>query len=171
MSTMQVSSAPSGGSTSALSGARRLLERLIATPHDVAPAIARLGLGIVMFPHGAQKALGWFGGYGFGATMGYFTHSGIPAVLALLAIAAEFLGSIGLVLGALSRIAAFGIAVNMAVAIVTVHAPNGFFMNWFGNQKGEGFEYHLLALALAAIVMVKGAGVFSLDRWFSTRKL
>ncbi|HZU83171.1 MAG TPA: DoxX family protein, partial [Polyangiaceae bacterium] len=66
---------------------------------------------------------------------------------------------------------AFGIAVNMAVAIVMVHAPNGFFMNWFGNQKGEGFEYHLLALALAAIVMVKGAGVFSLDRWFSTRKL
>jgi putative oxidoreductase len=149
----------------------RLLERLLETPRDVGPTIARLALGLVMFPHGAQKMLGWFGGYGFAGTMGFFTQSGIPTVFAFLAIMAEFLGSIGLIAGALSRIAALGIAVNMAVAIVMVHAPQGFFMNWFGNQKGEGFEYHLLAIGLAAIVMVKGAGRLSLDRWLSTRKV
>lgn len=151
--------------------AARLLERLLATTDDVGPTLARLALGVVMFPHGAQKVLGWFGGPGYGAAMGHFTHSGIPSVLAFLAIMAEFLGSIGLVVGALSRVAAFGIAVNMVVAIVLVHAPQGFFMNWFGNQKGEGFEYHLLAIGLAAVVMVKGGGLLSLDRWFSTRKV
>jgi putative oxidoreductase len=156
--------------TSTAPGAR-WLERLLATTGDVAPTIARLALGVVMFPHGAQKMLGWFGGYGYSGTMGYFTHSGIPAVFAFLAIMAEFLGSIGLIIGALARVAAFGIAVNMVVAIVTVHASQGFFMNWFGNQKGEGFEYHLLAIALAAIVMVKGAGLKSVDRWLSARKV
>ena len=149
---------------SAPPGAVRSLSRVLATPADVGPTIARVALGLVMFPHGAQKMLGWFGGYGFAGTMGYFTHSGIPAPLALLAILAEFLGSIGLVTGALSRVAAFGIAVNMAVAIATVHASQGFFMNWFGHLKGEGFEYHLLAIGLAVVVMVKGAGQYSIDR-------
>jgi putative oxidoreductase len=170
MSTLSSPSTPFDRLTSAAPGAR-WLERLLATPHDAAPTIARLALGLVMFPHGAQKMLGWFGGYGYSGTMGYFTHSGIPAVFAFLAIMAEFLGSIGLIVGALSRVAAFGIAVNMAVAIAMVHASQGFFMNWFGNQKGEGFEYHLLAIALAAIVMVKGAGLWSLDRWLSARKV
>jgi putative oxidoreductase len=170
MSTLSSSSTHFDRSSSA-PGARwfeRTLERLVATTHDVGPTIARLALGVVMFPHGAQKMLGWFGGYGYSATMGYFTHSGIPAVFAFLAIMAEFLGSIGLIVGALSRIAAFGIAVNMAVAIATVHASQGFFMNWFGNRKGEGFEYHLLAIGLAAVVMVKGAGLLSVDRWISS---
>ena len=170
MATLSTSSTHFDQPTSA-APALRWLERLFATPDDVAPTIARLALGLVMFPHGAQKMLGWFGGYGYAGTMGYFTHSGIPAVFAFLAIMAEFLGSIGLILGALSRVAAFGIAANMIVAIVTVHASQGFFMNWFGNQKGEGFEYHLLAIALAAIVMVKGAGLLSFDRWLSTRKV
>ncbi|HLK35286.1 MAG TPA: DoxX family protein [Polyangiaceae bacterium] len=153
-----------------LSPAPRWVERLLATSQDVGPTIARLTLGIVMFPHGAQKMLGWFGGYGFAGTMGYFTHSGIPAVFAFLAIMAEFAGSIGLIVGALSRVAAFGIAVNMLVAIATVHASQGFFMNWFGNLKGEGFEYHLLAIGLAAVVLVKGAGRLSVDRLLSARK-
>jgi len=118
-----------------------------------------------MFPHGAQKALGWFGGYGFSGTMGFFTQQmHIPAPLAFLAIAAEFAGAIGLILGAFSRVAAFGIATNMVVAILTVHLANGFFMNWFGAQKGEGFEYHLLAIGLALIVMIYGAGKASIDR-------
>jgi len=172
MSTLSSPSTHFDRPTSAAPGARgaRLLERVLATPPDIGPTIARLALGVVMFPHGAQKMLGWFGGYGFAGTMGYFTHSGIPAVFAFLAIMAEFLGSIGLIVGALSRIAAFGIAVNMVVAIAMVHAPQGFFMNWFGNQKGEGFEYHLLAIGLAAIVLIKGAGLLSLDRWLSTRE-
>lgn len=144
----------------------KALQLLVKTNDSFAPVIARLALGIVMFPHGAQKALGWFGGYGFHGTMGFFTDKmHIPAPLAFLAIAAEFAGSIGLILGCLSRVAAFGIASNMVVAILTVHLANGFFMNWFqAPDKGEGFEYHLLAIGLALIVMIYGAGKASVDR-------
>src|SRR5208282_6276485 len=128
----------------------KALRFLFQTNDQCAPIIARLFLGCVMFPHGAQKALGWFGGYGFSGTMGFFTQQmHIPAPLAFLAIAAEFAGSIALVIGLLGRVAAFGIAVNMIVAILAVHGANGFFMNWYGNHKGEGYEYHLLTLALA----------------------
>jgi putative oxidoreductase len=146
----------------------KALQLLCKTNNSFAPLIARLTLGIVMFPHGAQKALGWFGGYGFSGTMNFFTQQmHIPAPLAFLAIAAEFAGSIGLIVGCLSRVAAFGIATNMIVAILTVHAANGFFMNWFGTQKGEGFEYHLLAIGLALVVIVCGAGKASLDSLFA----
>src|SRR3954471_23694656 len=118
---------------------------LFRTNNSFAPTLARLTLGIVMFPHGAQKVLGWFGGYGFSGTLHFFTDQmHIPAVFAVLAIAAEFFGSLGLITGFLSRIAALGIAVNMIVAVKMVHAANGFFINWFGNQKGEGYEYHIL---------------------------
>jgi putative oxidoreductase len=117
-----------------------------------------------MFPHGAQKALGWFGGYGFDGTMGYFTGTlHIPALFAFLAILAEFAGSLGLITGLLSRLSALGIAATMTVAIFMGHAENGFFMNWYGSQKGEGFEYHLLAIGLALIVAVHGGGKASLD--------
>jgi putative oxidoreductase len=142
----------------------KALNTLLKTNDSVATFITRISLGLVMFPHGAQKVLGWFGGYGFHGTMGFFTgQMHIPALFAFLAIAAEFAGSIGLVTGLLSRIAAFGIAVNMVVAIVTVHAANGFFMNWYGNQKGEGFEYHLLTLGLALAVIVAGGGKWAID--------
>ncbi len=148
----------------------KAIQLLFRTNGSFAPAIARLALGIVMFPHGAQKVLGWFGGYGFTATMTVFTHRmHIPAPFAFLAIAAEFAGSIGLILGGLSRVAAFGIATNMVVAILTVHGRNGFFMNWSGTQKGEGYEYHLLAIGLALIVMLYGAGKLSLDGWIAAR--
>jgi putative oxidoreductase len=142
----------------------KTLQLLFKTNNSFAPLLVRLTLGLVMFAHGAQLALGWFGGYGFSATMGFFTQQmHIPAPFAFLAIAAEFAGSIGLVFGALSRVAAFGIAATMVVAILTVHTANGFFMNWSGAQKGEGFEYHLLAIALALVVMINGAGKWSLD--------
>ena len=137
---------------------------LLQTESGVAGLILRLTLAIVMFPHGAQKALGSFGGHGFKATVNYFKSSGIPGFLAVLAIAAEFLGPIGLAIGFLTRIAAFGIACIMIVAVITVHWPHGFFMNWNGNQKGEGFEYHLLALAIAITLMIVGAGAWSVDR-------
>ncbi len=137
---------------------------LFKTNNSFAPTLARLTLGIVFFPHGAQKVLGWFGGYGFSGTMNFFTQQmHIPVVFAFLAIAAEFLGSLGLITGFLSRIAALGIAVNMIVAVKLVHGANGFFMNWYGNQKGEGFEYHLLVLGLALIVVIYGAGKVSVD--------
>src|SRR3954470_8438169 len=121
------------------------MKSLLKTSDSSLPLIARLTLGIVMFPHGAQKVLGWFGGYGFSGTMNFFTgQMHIPALFAFLAIAAEFAGSLGLITGFLARIAAFGIAMNMIVAVKMVHAANGFFINWFGNQKGEGYEYHIL---------------------------
>jgi putative oxidoreductase len=145
-----------------------MLRKLTATDDATATTILRLVLGIVFFAHGAQKMLGWFGGYGFTGTMGYFTGMmHIPAFFAFLAIAAEFFGGLGLILGLLTRVAAFGIAVNMLVAIVTVHSQFGFFANWSGTQKGEGYEYHLLVLAMCAFLMIKGAGAASVDRKLS----
>lgn len=142
----------------------KTLQLLLKTNDSAAPLLARLALGFAMFPHGAQKVLGWFGGHGFDATMGFFTGTlHIPAVFAFLAILAEFGGSLGLITGFLSRLSAFGIAVTMAVAIFMAHAGNGFFMNWSGAQKGEGFEYHLLAIGLALVVMIQGAGKASID--------
>ena len=146
-----------------------MVRKLFATDDSTATAILRLVLGIVFFAHGAQKMLGWFGGYGFSGTMGFFTGPmHIPAPLAFLAIAAEFFGGLGLILGFLTRIAALGIAVNMVVAIWKVHGAFGFFMNWAGTQKGEGFEYHLLALAVTTFLMIRGAGAFSIDRAIAT---
>jgi len=140
------------------------MKSIFNTANDHTLALVRLVLGIVFFMHGAQKTLAWFGGFGFHATMHFFTvDMGIPAVFAFLAISAEFLGGIGLIVGFLSRIAAFGIAVNMLVAIAVV-SHNGIFMNWYGTQKGEGYEYHLLAIALCILIMVKGAGALSVDR-------
>ena len=142
-----------------------MFHKLFATSNDFVLTVVRLILGVTFFMHGAQKMLGWFGGYGFHATMGTFTHYlGIPAPLAFLAICAEFFGGLGLLVGLLSRIAALGIMVNMLVAIATVHHVNGFFMNWTGQQKGEGFEFHLLAIALAIVVLIKGSGAVSIDR-------
>lgn len=144
---------------------RSWLGKLTHTKDELAPAVARFALGAVIFPHGAQKVLGWFGGYGLSGTLGFMTGTlHIPLPFAVLAIAAELLGSIGLMLGLLSRVAAFGIAVTMAVAALTVHLGNGFFANWTGQQAGEGIEYHLLAIALAVVVMIAGAGKYSLDR-------
>ena len=145
-----------------------MIRKLIATDNDAAVTVLRLVLGIVFFAHGAQKMLGWFGGYGFSGTMGFFTgilH--IPAVFAFLAIAAEFFGGLGLILGLFTRVAAFGIFCNMLVAIAIVHHQFGFFMNWAGTQKGEGFEFHLLALAITVFLMIRGAGAASADRLLS----
>jgi putative oxidoreductase len=145
-----------------------MFRKLMSTTDDYAVTILRLLLGVVFFAHGAQKVLGWFGGYGFSGTMGFFTHQmGIPAPIAALAIAAEFLGGIGLLLGFLGRIAAFGIAFEMLVAVAMVHQHFGFFANWTGQQKGEGFEYHILAVAIALAIMIKGSGALSVDRALS----
>jgi len=145
-----------------------MFRKLINTTDDSVMTILRLVLGVIFFAHGAQKTLGWFGGYGFSGTMGFFTNAmHIPAPLAFLAICAEFLGSIGLLVGLLGRVAAFGIACNMVVAVVMVHRHFGLFANWFGNQKGEGIEYHLIALAICLALMVKGSGAFSIDRALS----
>ena len=147
-----------------------MLRKLLATSDDWTLTLLRLFLGVIFFAHGAQKTLGWFGGYGFSGTMGFFTGMlHIPAPFAFLAICAEFLGSIGLILGLLGRVAAFGITMNMLVAVLMVHGQFGFFMNWSGQQKGEGFEYHLLAIVVGVVLMVRGSGAFSIDRALSSK--
>jgi len=142
-----------------------MLKRLVRTDDDIAPFLVRLFLGIVMFPHGAQKMLGWFGGPGFDGALAFLTSGAhLPAAIALLVIVFEFFGSLGLIFGFLGRLSAFGILCVMVGAILTVHLPNGFFMNWTGSQRGEGYEYHLLVIGMALTVIVKGSGRFSLDR-------
>ncbi len=125
-----------------------MFRKLIATDNDTATTILRLVLGVIFFAHGAQKMLGWFGGYGFTGTMGFFTGMlHIPAVFAFLAIAAEFFGGLGLIFGLLTRVASFGVFCNMIVAVAMVHGQFGFWMNWAGAQKGEGYEcYRVLSL-------------------------
>src|SRR5713226_4559528 len=146
-----------------------MIRKLIATDNDSAITILRLVLGVIFFAHGAQKMLGWFGGYGFTGTMGFFTGvMHIPALFAFLAICAEFFGGLGLILGFLTRIAALGVFSNMIVAIAMVHGQFGFFMNWTGAKKGEGFEYHLLVLAVTTFLMIRGAGAVSIDRMLSS---
>jgi putative oxidoreductase len=146
------------------------LTRLVATDADWTLTIARIVLGAALFAHGAQKLLGWFGGHGLRATIQTFRDQlGIPAPLAYLAIAAEFFGGLGLIVGFLARVAALGIAITMIVAMAVVHWKFGFFINWFGDKQGHGVEYHLLAVALALVIIVHGAGAFSLDQVLSRR--
>lgn len=142
-----------------------MFRNIIRTNDDKVLTLLRLVLAIVVFPHGAQKVLGWFGGFGLAGTYGFLTQQmHIPAPFALLVFAAEFLAPIGLVLGFLGRVAAFGIAVDFIVALFLVHLPNGFFMNWSGQQKGEGIEFFILAIGIAVAIMIGGSGAFSIDR-------
>lgn len=145
-----------------------MLRKVLDTPNEISLTVLRIVLGIVFFAHGAQKVLGWFGGYGFDATMSAFTGMGIPAPFAFLAIVAEFFGGLGLILGLLGRIAAFGVFSVMVVAS-QMHVANGFFMNWNGQQAGEGYEFHLLALAMSAVLILRGAGSLSIDRLIAQR--
>lgn len=146
-----------------------LLDRFLATDSDRTLLVQRVVLGAVMLPHGAQKLLGWFGGHGFAGTMGYFTASlHIPAPFAFLVVVAESLGAVGLLLGAGTRLTALGMVAVM-IGAASTHLDAGFFMNWFGAQQGEGFEYHLLALALAVPLLVRGGGQLSVDRALHAR--
>jgi putative oxidoreductase len=141
-----------------------MIKKLLKTNDDIAGLVLRVLLGVVMLPHGAQKLLGWFGGYGFSGTMGFFTDKmGIPVIFAFLVIITEFFGSLALITGALTRLAAFGVGCVMLVGALMVHLPHGFFMNWAGKQQGEGFEFHILAMAIAVALMIKGGGRWSVD--------
>ena len=149
------------------------MKAILRTSGGFVDLVLRLALAFVYFPHGAQKALGWFGGHGPAATIDFFSAKlGIPPALTVLVIAAEFLGPIGLAVGFLTRVAAFGIFCVMAGALWMVHYPVGFFMNWSGSLPAgqEGFEFHVLALALAFSVMVRGAGMLSIDGLLSRRR-
>jgi putative oxidoreductase len=141
----------------------RLAAALTSTDRSSLLTLLRVVLGIVILPHGLQKTAGWFGGYGYSATMDYFGSIGIPSALAFLAIAAESAGALALIAGLGTRVAAFGIGVTLTVAAF-MHRANGFFMNWSGAQKGEGVEFHILVVAIATVLVIGGAGRFSADR-------
>lgn len=147
----------------------RFAQAFFGTPDDSTGLVLRLGLAMAMFPHGAQKALGWFGGFGFEQTVGFFTQSGMPLPLTLAIIAAEFLGPIALVAGFFTRWSGFGIGLVMTGAALMMHVQHGFFMNWMGQQKGEGVEYFVLAVTLAVALMIKGGGKWSADRLIARR--
>ncbi len=148
---------------------RGALHALVRTYDTYGLTIGRLGLGAIMFVHSSQKVFGLFGGYGFAGTVGAFSKM-MPPALAVAVILIEFLSSIALLLGLLTRLGALGIIAIMVGAIALVHAPNGFFMNWYGKQAGEGFEYHLLAIALALVLVFLGGGRLSFDRLLARRR-
>ena len=146
------------------------MKALFQTDESWTGLILRLTLGMVMFPHGAQKLLGWYGGFGFSGTIGFFTDTmHLPWLIAFLVIIGESFGSVALLLGFLTRFTAASLAAIMVGAIVTTHIPHGFFMNWFGKQQGEGYEYHLLVIGIAVALLVTGAGRWSIDREIAER--
>ena len=155
----------SRNSAASNSGAVRMaLNAALGTDKALAPVVLRIALAATIFPHGAQKLLGWFGGYGYEGTMGFFTSTmGIPWFLALGVILTEFFAPLFLLVGAAVRPAALAIGTVLATAMFKVHVANGFFMNWMGTQKGEGIEYFLLVIGIAVALIVAGAGRFSVD--------
>ncbi|MDH4231829.1 MAG: DoxX family protein [Nitrospirota bacterium] len=148
-----------------------MIRDFLKTDDTTAALVLRLTLGCVMFAHGAQKVLGWYGGPGVEKTLHLFSSSmGFPPPLTLLVMATEFLGSIALITGFLTRLSALAIAVNLGTCAYMNHLKHGFFMNWFGHQKGEGFEFHILVIGIAFALMITGGGVFSLDRSLTGQK-
>ncbi len=140
------------------------MKALFQTDDAWSSFLLRITLGCVMFPHGAQKLLGWYGGGGFSGTMGLFTEQmGMPALIAFLIIIGESFGSVGLLIGFFTRFTAASLGIIMVGAIGLVHLPNGFFMNWSGQQAGEGYEYHLLVIGMCLALMITGAGRWSVD--------
>ncbi|HVJ19657.1 MAG TPA: DoxX family protein [Polyangiaceae bacterium] len=147
---------------------RQLVMTALLTDDSRAALFQRIALAGVVLPHGLQKVFGWFGGWGVQGTIAWFESAlGVPSPLSSLVIASDFLGAIALAFGLFVRLTALGIALTMLGAIALLHAPNGFFMNWSGANAGEGFEFHLLALALSLPLVVRGGGAWSLDRWLS----
>ena len=141
------------------------MRQLFHTDDSWTGLVLRLSLGLVMFPHGAQKLLRWYGGFGFAGTMGFFTETmHLPWIVAFLVVIGESFGSMALLLGLLTRFTAGSFIVIMLGAIITSHLPNGFFMNWFGKQQGEGYEYHLLVIGIGLALVISGAGRWSVDR-------
>lgn len=140
-------------------------------PNNYAALITRLAAGLIMFPHGAQKVFGWYGGYGFEGTMGFLTGTQhLPYVLALLVLLTEFVGAIALILGLATRFFAFAMICLMIGIIYTSHIPNGFFMNWSGQQAGEGYEFHLAIIALSLASLISGGGALSVDSKIGRRR-
>jgi putative oxidoreductase len=148
-----------------------MIKKLFETDGNLSGTVLRVALGAVMLPHGAQKLLGLFGGGGFSASVKWFESTfHVPFIFAVAAIIAESVGAVALIAGLFTRLAALAIAVDLAVAVYLVHWKVGFFMNWMGSQKGEGFEYHILAIAIALALVIKGGGLWSIDRAIAGKK-
>ena len=142
-----------------------MFKKLLSTNSNTGIAVVRILLGVALFPHGAQKLLGWFGGYGFTGTMGFLTGTAhLPYIIALLVIIIEFFGALLLIAGFATRFVALAVIIQFIGIILTSHMQNGFFMNWSGAQAGEGFEYHILVLAIALALLINGAGNWSVDK-------
>ena len=150
--------------------AMTVFQNIIRTENDVVLTILRLVLGVVTFSHGAQKLLGWFGGRGLSGTIALYQHVGIGPVLGFLGVAVEFFGGLALIAGFLGRIAALGIMTRLFAVVWTLYWQFGFFMNWKGEPRGEGFEFHLLAFAMGAAILLRGSGAFSVDRFLTIRR-
>lgn len=149
-----------------------MLDRLIRTDDDLKMFVIRVTLGLVVLPHGLQKLFGWFGGSGPEETIKMFGQGwGIPAAVTVLVILGESLGALALVLGFLGRFMAASIAIIMVGAVALVHGRWGFFMNWYGQPRGEGFEYHLLAFGMVAAILIGGSGRWSVDRMLTKRRM
>jgi len=144
--------------------------KLFKTTESFTPFVIRISLGLVVFPHGAQKLLGWFGGYGFSETMGFFTENvGLPWVIGFLVIILESIGALGLIIGIGTRFFAVSYVFLALGMIFTSHVHNGFFMNWFGNQAGEGYEYFILWIGMAVALLISGGGRYSFDHILTTK--
>ncbi|MGD2126644.1 MAG: DoxX family protein [Desulfobacteraceae bacterium] len=141
-----------------------MYKEFVKTDRSPAQLIIRIALGVVMFPHGAQKVFGWFGGAGYAKTIEAFAGMGFPAWTTVVLMVTETLGAVLLILGFLTRVWAMGIGIAMTICMFMNHVQHGFFMNWFGQQKGEGFEYHILVLGIVLALIIRGGGVFSMDR-------
>jgi putative oxidoreductase len=141
-----------------------MIEKLLQTDTDYVCTFLRIVAGIIIFPYGMQKLLGWFDGVGIKGTLEQMTVRKIPKFIAWLIIIGQSLGSIALIFGFLGRIAAGGLFIIFTGALI-VHLPDGWSMNWFGTKDGEGIEYHVLLLSLLLIIIVNGSGAMSIDSW------
>lgn len=138
---------------------KSLIKSVFTTEAGFGALVLRVPVGIIFAAHGAQKLFGWFGGYGLEGTAGWMESIGLaPGLLmALLAGSAEFLGGLALVLGLLTRPAAFALSIAMLVAIFSVHFTNGLFMS------NNGYEFGLALLAASVSLLLSGAGKASVD--------
>jgi putative oxidoreductase len=149
---------------------KELIKKITLTENRISPLILRITLALVLWPHGAQLLAGLFGGYGYTGSMAYLQSTGLPYIIAFLVIFLLFFGTLFILLGLFTRAFAAVFILMFIGMIVTVHQPNGFFMNWAGNQKGEGFEYHLLMIGIAIALIVTGGGKLSVDAYISKNK-
>ncbi|GAB4252435.1 MAG: DoxX family protein [Ekhidna sp.] len=142
------------------------MKKLVQTTHDTSMTVIRIILGVVIFGHGAQKLFGWFGGHGVSETISMWKQwFGMPSIITFLVILGESLGAIALIIGLFGRFMAASIGLIMLGAVFLVHLRWGFYMNWYSQPNtGEGFEYHLLVLAMVVAILIKGSGAYSIDQ-------